>query len=52
VLGALRVVKAFGQEESESKRFTARSDKAVVGHMQMARLGKEAISQFMQAFAG
>ncbi|GEO11775.1 hypothetical protein SAE01_42710 [Segetibacter aerophilus] len=45
VLGSLRVVKAFGQEENESERFLKRSNKAVEGQMQMARLG--ATFQFM-----
>lgn len=39
VLGSLRVVKAFGQEENESERFLDRSNKAVEGQMQMAKLG-------------
>lgn len=39
VLGSLRLVKAFGQEDSESERFVDRSNKAVQGQMQMAKLG-------------
>lgn len=39
VLGSLRVVKAFGQEENESERFLDRSNKAVEGQMKIARLG-------------
>lgn len=39
VLGSLRVVKAFGQEDNESQRFLSRSNKAVEGQMQMAKLG-------------
>jgi ATP-binding cassette, subfamily B, bacterial len=39
VLGSLRVVKAFGQEENESERFVNRSNKAVDGQMKLARLG-------------
>jgi ATP-binding cassette, subfamily B, bacterial len=39
VLGSLRVVKAFGQEENESERFLTRSNKAVEGQMEMAKLG-------------
>ncbi len=38
-LGALRVVKAFGQENFEQNRFVARSDKAVKGQMKLARTG-------------
>jgi ATP-binding cassette, subfamily B, bacterial len=45
VLGSLRVVKAFGQEENESDRFINRSQRAVDGQMQMARLGAK--FQFM-----
>ena len=39
VLGALRVVKAFGQEEGEGQRFTSRADKAVKGQLKMAWVG-------------
>jgi ATP-binding cassette subfamily B protein len=39
VLGSLRVVKAFGQEENESERFLDRSNKAVEGQIKMAKLG-------------
>lgn len=35
VLGSLRVVKAFGQEESESERFADRSTKAVKGEIKL-----------------
>jgi ATP-binding cassette subfamily B protein len=39
VLGSLRVVKAFGQEENEGRRFVSRSDKAVRGQLRMAWIG-------------
>ena len=39
VLGSLRVVKAFGQEENEKNRFLERSNLAVAGQMRMARQG-------------
>ena len=39
VLGALRVVKAFGQEVNEGERFLDRSNAAVEGQMKMARIG-------------
>ncbi|MBU1821882.1 MAG: ABC transporter ATP-binding protein/permease [Bacteroidetes bacterium] len=45
VLGSLRVVKAFGQEENESERFSMRSGEAVEGQVRMARLG--AFFQFL-----
>ncbi len=38
-LSALRVVKAFGKEEHESKRFVAQSDKVVKDQMRVAFLG-------------
>ena len=38
-LGALRLVKSFGKEESESQRFTRRADKAIEGQMKVARTG-------------
>ena len=39
VLGSLRVVKAFGQEDHEGARFTSRSNKAVKGQLKMAWTG-------------
>jgi ATP-binding cassette subfamily B protein len=39
VLGSLRVVKAFGQEENENSRFLERSNRAVEGQLRMAHLG-------------
>jgi ATP-binding cassette subfamily B protein len=39
VLGSLRIVKAFGQEENEGERFLDRSNLAVKGQMKMARVG-------------
>ena len=39
VLGSLRVVKAFGQEENEGDRFMNKSNTVVKGHMKMARIG-------------
>ncbi len=39
VLSSLRVVKAFGQEESEGHRFASKSGRAVNGHMKMAWFG-------------
>ena len=39
VLSSLRVVKSFGQEENEEKRFSQRADKAVRGQVRMARMG-------------
>jgi ATP-binding cassette subfamily B protein len=39
VMGSLRVVKAFGQEESENRRFLSESNLAVDKQMAMARLG-------------
>jgi len=39
VLSSLRVVKAFGQEESESERFSNRSKEAVKGQVKMAKVG-------------
>ena len=39
VLGALRVVKAFGQEDVEGQRFLTRADKAVKGQLKMAWVG-------------
>lgn len=39
VLGSLRVVKAFGQEDKENERFVTHSNKALEGQMGMARLG-------------
>jgi ATP-binding cassette subfamily B protein len=38
-LASLRVVKAFGQESKEEKRFVARSNEAIKGQMKVARLG-------------
>jgi ATP-binding cassette subfamily B protein len=38
-LSALRVVKAFGQEENEQERFISQSDKAVKGQMKLAWIG-------------
>lgn len=38
VLGSLRVVKAFGQEENENERFTNRSNTAVKGQVQLAKV--------------
>lgn len=38
VLTSLRVVKAFGQEENENDRFTDRSNTAVSGQVQLARV--------------
>ncbi len=38
-LSALRVVKAFGQEENEQERFISQSDKAVKGQMKLAWTG-------------
>jgi ATP-binding cassette subfamily B protein len=39
VLNALRVVKAFGQEENEGERFVNRSGKAVKGQLKLAWVG-------------
>jgi ATP-binding cassette, subfamily B, bacterial len=39
VLGSLRVVKAFGQEEYENKRFSNQADKVVEWQLRMARIG-------------
>lgn len=39
VLSSLRVVKSFGQEENEEKRFSERADTAVKGQVKMAKLG-------------
>jgi ATP-binding cassette subfamily B protein len=39
VLGAIRVVKSFGKEESEAERFTHRATETVDGQMQVARAG-------------
>jgi ATP-binding cassette subfamily B protein len=39
VLSSLRVVKSFGQEENEEKRFSQRADKAVRGQVRMAKMG-------------
>ena len=39
VLGSLRVVKAFGQEEYEGQRFFNRSSKAIKGQLKMAWTG-------------
>ena len=39
VLSSLRVVKAFGQEESEGQRFTKRANKAMKGQVKMAKVG-------------
>lgn len=39
VLGSMRVVKSFGQESNESKRFSDSADEAVKGHVKMARIG-------------
>jgi ATP-binding cassette subfamily B protein len=39
VLSALRVVKAFGQEENEQERFINKSDKAVKGQIKLAWIG-------------
>lgn len=39
VLSSLRVVKAFGQEENENKRFSTSADAVVKGQLQMARIG-------------
>jgi ATP-binding cassette, subfamily B, bacterial len=38
-LASLRVVKAFGQESKEEKRFITRSNEAIKGQMKVARLG-------------
>jgi ATP-binding cassette, subfamily B, bacterial len=38
-LSALRVVKAFGQEENEQERFISQSDKALKGQIRLARIG-------------
>lgn len=38
-LNSLRVVKAFGQEQGEEKRFISRADKAVKGEVKMAFTG-------------
>ncbi len=39
VLTSLRVVKSFGQEDHEEKRFINRANQAVKGHVKMARMG-------------
>jgi len=39
VLSSLRVVKAFGQEESEGERFSTRAKEAVKGQVKMAKIG-------------
>ncbi len=39
VLSAMRIVKAFGQEENESGRFSTKARKAVKGQVKMAKLG-------------
>lgn len=39
VLSSLRVVKSFGQEENEEKRFNSRANEAVQGQVRMARMG-------------
>jgi ATP-binding cassette subfamily B protein len=39
VLSALRVVKAFGQEENEARRFSGKSDRAVNGQLKVAWIG-------------
>lgn len=39
VLSSLRVVKSFGQEENEEKRFSQRADTAVKGQVKMAKVG-------------
>lgn len=39
VLGALRVVKAFGQEDGEGQRFMNQADKAIKGQLKMAWVG-------------
>lgn len=39
VLSSLRVVKAFGQEDSEEERFSRRAQKAVKGQLKMAKTG-------------
>jgi ATP-binding cassette subfamily B protein len=39
VLSSLRVVKSFGQEENEERRFTTRANQAVKGQVRMAKLG-------------
>jgi len=39
VLSALRVVKTFGQEENEARRFSTKSDKAVNGQLKVAWIG-------------
>lgn len=39
VLGALRVVKAFGQEQLEGERFMNKADKAIKGQMKVAWIG-------------
>lgn len=38
VLNALRVVKAFGQENNENERYASRSDHAVKGQVQLAKV--------------
>ncbi len=38
-LGALRIVKAFGQERGEEEKYTLRADKAVRGQLKVARTG-------------
>jgi ATP-binding cassette subfamily B protein len=39
VLGAIRVVKAFGQEDGESERFMAKADRAMKGQLKVAWIG-------------
>lgn len=39
VLGSLRVVKAFGQEEGEGERFNVRAGKALKGQLKLAWVG-------------
>lgn len=39
VMGSLRVVKAFGQEDKEEKRFADQADKAIKEQLEMARFG-------------
>lgn len=39
VLSALRVVKSFGREDSESERFSDRSEKTIQGQLKVARTG-------------
>lgn len=39
VLSALRVVKSFGKEDTETRRYVSRADEALTGQMKVARTG-------------